>query len=102
MRHLQRRAEDGADQVTYDVRRETEMVEHRSAAATDGRSAGGMDGALLMRVQDGLATAHGAGTRKRRCPCCGQPIRAGQRLTTIHGTSVHVRCASTQAPAPPV
>ena len=69
------------------------MLEYRSAANKDGRSAGGT---LLSRVQDGLA-AHGIpGKKIRRCPCCGETIRAGQRITTIHGTSVHASCASTR------
>lgn len=52
---------------------------------------------LLSRIQDGLAPANRPGTSMRRCPCCGQAIRAGQRITTIHGTSVHARCASTRS-----
>ncbi len=69
------------------------MLTDRSAAASDGRSAGGPAGRLLSRVREGLAPADPA-TKTRRCPCCGDAIRAGQRVTTIHGTSVHARCAS--------
>jgi hypothetical protein len=47
----------------------------------------------MTRIQEGLAQGFPR-TRSRRCPCCGGPIRAGQRLTTIHGTSVHARCAT--------
>ena len=70
------------------------MLEHRSTAAGEGRCAGSAQGALLSRIQDGLASQSGPHIKVRRCPCCGGPIRAGQRITTIHGTSVHVRCAS--------
>jgi len=73
------------------------MSQERGGAAHDGRSAGAHE-ALLTRIQDGLATTHGTGTR--RCPCCGRPIRAGQHITTIHGTSVHVRCAGSQRVEP--
>ena len=62
--------------------------------ATDERRTTGSKHALLTRIQDGLASSGSPGPRARRCPCCGGPIRAGQRLTTIHGTSVHARCAS--------
>jgi hypothetical protein len=61
------------------------MVEHRRDSAQE---------TLLSRIQSGLATASGPGSGTRRCPCCGRPLRAGQLITTIHGTSVHVRCAS--------
>ena len=72
------------------------MLTDRSAAASDGRFAGDTHGTLLSRVQAGLAPADSPATETRRCPCCGDVIRAGQRLTTIHGTSVHARCASTR------
>jgi len=71
------------------------MLEDRSAATQDGRLASSAPAALLHRVQEGL-TRTTPGTR--RCPCCGQPLRTGQRITTIHGTGVHVRCARTSAP----
>lgn len=71
-------------------------MEYRSATTSDGRITGGTRDALLTRIQEGLATATGPGTKARRCPCCGGAIRAGQRLTTIHGTSVHARCATRQ------
>jgi len=57
---------------------------------------GGRKPPLLGRIQDGLTPQNGPGTCMRRCPCCGQAIRAGQRTTTIHGTTVHARCASTR------
>ena len=75
------------------------MLEDRSAAALDSRSVGATDSALLTRIQDQLAGTRGTGTRTRRCPCCGKPIRTGQLVTRIHGTSVHVRCAGSRAPS---
>ena len=72
------------------------MLTDRSAAASDGRFADGTHRTLLSRVQEGLAAADSPATKTRRCACCGDAIRAGQRLTTIHGTSVHARCASTR------
>ena len=69
------------------------MLESRSEATSDGRSADDARGALLTRIKEGLAE-HAPRAKARRCPCCGGPIRAGQRLTTIHGTSVHARCAT--------
>jgi hypothetical protein len=69
------------------------MLEHPDAATSDGRVAGDARAALLTRIQEGLAE-HGPRAKARRCPCCGAPIRAGQRLTSIHGTSVHARCAT--------
>ena len=73
------------------------MLEERSAATSDGRAAAGTDDALLTRIQEGLSSADGSRIGVRRCPCCGRAIRAGQRVTTIHGTSVHVRCASARS-----
>jgi hypothetical protein len=71
------------------------MLEDRSAATDDGRLASSATTALLHRVQEGLNRESPA-TGARRCPCCGQPLRTGERITTIHGTSVHVLCASTR------
>lgn len=70
------------------------MLEYGSDAPAEGRTTAGTHGTLLTRIQDGLASGTSLGTRARRCPCCGAPIRAGQRLAKIHGTSVHARCAS--------
>jgi hypothetical protein len=72
------------------------MLEDRSAAPREGRLTSSTNGSLLHRVQEGL-TGTSSGTSTRRCPCCGQMLRTGQRITTIHGTSVHVRCASTRS-----
>jgi transposase len=72
------------------------MLEDRSAASQDGRQDGSANVTLLHRVQEGLTESRTAPSM-RRCPCCGQPLRTGQRITTIHGTSVHVRCASTRS-----
>jgi hypothetical protein len=72
------------------------MLEDRSAATQGARPISSAHRALLNRIQEGLAEARPtAGTR--RCPCCGKPLRTGQRITTIHGTSVHVHCASTRS-----
>ena len=76
------------------------MLQDRSEAASDGRSAEAKR-TLLTRIQEGLAPADSPGTKARRCPCCGGAIRAGQRVTTIHGTSVHARCASTRPSSRP-
>ncbi len=73
------------------------MVTDRGGAPAAGHSATGERGALLTRIQDELATTHA--TRARRCPCCGRPIRAGQRTTTIYGTTVHVLCSGSRASA---
>ena len=75
------------------------MLEYRSEPAASGRPASGADRALLARIQAGMGTRNGPIAGTRRCPCCGQPVRAGQRLTTIHGTTVHVSCASARATA---
>ena len=72
------------------------MLEDRSATTREGRPSSSAHRALLDRVQEGLAEAHPT-TGTRRCPCCGKPLRTGQRITTIHGTSVHVHCASTRS-----
>ncbi|HWC26608.1 MAG TPA: hypothetical protein VG474_08505 [Solirubrobacteraceae bacterium] len=69
------------------------MLEDRIRTAPDGRPAKGKHRTQLARIQEALAK-HAAAARSRRCPCCGKPIRATQRVTTIHGTSVHVHCAS--------
>lgn len=29
----------------------------------------------------------------RRCILCGHPLRAGQHLLRVHGTTVHARCS---------
>lgn len=70
------------------------MLEDSTAAVSDGRLPGNGHGTLLSRIEQGLAATLSPGAGIRRCPCCGREIRAGQRITTIHGTSVHVRCAS--------
>jgi len=75
------------------------MLKDRSEAISDGRSAGGKHGKLLTRIQEGLAPDDSRGAKARRCPCCGTAIRAGQRVTTIHGTSVHAHCASSTQPS---
>jgi hypothetical protein len=72
------------------------MLEDRSAATQGGRPISSAEAALLDRVQKELAEARPT-TGVRRCPCCGKPLRTGQRITTIHGTSVHVHCASTRS-----
>jgi hypothetical protein len=77
------------------------MLQDRSDAASNGRSADAKRGTLLTRIQEGLAPPDSRGPKARRCPCCGRAIRAGQRVTTIHGTSVHARCASTQPSSSP-
>lgn len=64
-----------------------------SAAASTSTARSGR-GTLLTRVHDELTGGRGG----RRCPRCGQPIRAGQRVTAIFGTSVHVGCGGTRAP----
>jgi hypothetical protein len=33
--------------------------------------------------------------RARVCILCGHPLRAGQRLLRVHGTTVHARCSDT-------
>jgi len=35
-----------------------------------------------------------AGTCVRLCVLCGAPLRVGQRLLRVHGTTVHARCTS--------
>lgn len=74
------------------------MLEDPIEAATDGRTPGSAHGTLLTRIQDGLSPMPPASwQRTRRCPRCGRPIRAGQRVTAIHGTSVHVTCPGASA-----
>ena len=29
------------------------------------------------------------------CVLCGRPIRSGQKITHVHGSTVHLRCRST-------
>jgi hypothetical protein len=31
-------------------------------------------------------------TRPRRCVLCGGPLRTGQHMLRVHGTTVHARC----------
>ena len=33
--------------------------------------------------------------RARVCVLCGRPLRAGQRMLRVHGTTVHARCRDT-------
>jgi hypothetical protein len=77
------------------------MSQEQRGAALNGRPMVGARDALLTRIQDGLAATGRRGTGTRRCPCCAQPIRTGQPITAIHGTSVHVRCASARSPGSP-
>jgi hypothetical protein len=43
---------------------------------------------------DGLMPASAAKTRL--CVLCGEPLRAGQRLLRVHGSTIHSRCTSTR------
>lgn len=70
------------------------MLKDRGSASPNGRPADGAHSMLLTRIQKQMSATKPQ-VSARRCPCCGAPLRAGQRLTTIHGTSVHARCAST-------
>jgi hypothetical protein len=38
------------------------------------------------------AVAAGAG-RVRLCVLCGRPVRAGQHILRVHGSTIHARCA---------
>jgi hypothetical protein len=69
------------------------MLEERWTGPRDGRTAAGAQDTVLSGLEDALLMEYRPATRTRHCPCCARPIRAGQPVTTIHGTSVHVRCA---------
>ena len=47
----------------------------------------------------GLADVDGllrpSARRARVCVLCGRPLRAGQRMLRVHGTTVHARCTNT-------
>jgi hypothetical protein len=68
------------------------MLEERRNRPPDGRSGKRAQESLLAGLEDALLMEYRPATRVRHCPCCARPIRAGQPITTIHGTSVHVRC----------
>lgn len=36
-----------------------------------------------------------SGDRIRICILCGGPLRAGQRMVRVHGTTIHARCGRT-------
>jgi hypothetical protein len=36
-----------------------------------------------------------AGARTRLCVLCGQPLRAGQHMLRVHGSTIHARCTNT-------
>jgi hypothetical protein len=81
------------------------MLEQRWTGPPDGRTADGAQDMLLAGLEDALLmdaplTEYRPLTRTRRCPCCARPIRAGQPVTTIHGTRVHVGCARPCASGP--
>lgn len=50
----------------------------------------GSNSALLARARAQLAALRG--TNVRVCPLCREPIRGGQELERMHGTTVHARC----------
>jgi hypothetical protein len=33
--------------------------------------------------------------RTRLCVLCGQPLRAGQHMLRVHGSTIHARCTNT-------
>jgi hypothetical protein len=33
--------------------------------------------------------------RTRLCVLCGHPLRAGQHMIRVHGSTIHARCSST-------
>ena len=49
--------------------------------------------AARMADVDGLPRP--GARRPRVCVLCGRPLRAGQRLLRVHGTTVHARCSDT-------
>ncbi|MGI8730139.1 MAG: hypothetical protein ACR2LK_09160 [Solirubrobacteraceae bacterium] len=59
-----------------------------------GGSQASTDGALLERAPDRLSAR-----AARHCPRCGRSIRAGQRVTVIFGTRVHVGCSGARPPS---
>jgi len=54
------------------------------------RDRGRVDGGLPNNVPAVLTARRGA---DRRCALCGEALRAAQRLTLVHGSAVHERCA---------
>jgi hypothetical protein len=45
---------------------------------------GDVDGVMRTRV-----------ARTRLCVLCGQPLRAGQHMLRVHGSTIHARCTNT-------
>lgn len=50
-------------------------------------------GTLLVADANELQRAGVA--RTRLCVLCGHPLRAGQHMIRVHGSTIHARCSST-------
>jgi hypothetical protein len=57
-----------------------------------------VDGMRASPTRAQAATATDAGRpragRMRLCVLCGEPLRAGQRLTRVQGSTIHMRCGN--------
>jgi hypothetical protein len=38
--------------------------------------------------------------RTRLCVLCGRPLRAGQHMLRVHGSTIHARCSNTAHDVP--
>jgi len=50
-------------------------------------------GEALLADTDGIMRAGVA--RTRLCVLCGHPLRAGQHMLRVHGSTIHARCSNT-------
>jgi hypothetical protein len=44
-------------------------------------------------IDDAAALRHTAVARPRLCVLCGRPLRAGQHMLRVHGSTIHARCS---------
>jgi hypothetical protein len=50
-------------------------------------------GVVPLADTDGIMRAGIA--RPRLCVLCGRPLRAGQHMLRVHGSTIHARCSNT-------
>jgi hypothetical protein len=83
-------AQTPADNATHTVDRDSSPL-----APPRGRAApqpADLSAAPVIADTDGLLQT--ANARTRLCILCGRPLRSGQHMLRVHGSTIHARCSS--------
>jgi hypothetical protein len=57
-------------------------------------AAGGERALAATLIADAATLTQATAARTRLCVLCGGPLRAGQRILRVHGSTIHARCTS--------